>query len=208
MALLYKSSPLVGWLRQGELLSDVWEHRPLHPTTEVALNKTVPLRNVRHALVIMLSPACDLEWDFKARFPEDSSAQSSTSPVMSGAADLQAHSMDESHGALMPHTILCDVYTRDEVLPLVNNAGVLKRVEKHQDERYQYFPSAFVGEERDHEVPGLYIDFKKTFALPTASIYRGIATSAVDRIGIVPAIYIHDLVHRFYSFLSRVALPE
>jgi hypothetical protein len=30
----------------------------------------------------------------------------------------------------------------------------------------------------------------------------------VQRVAIMPPIYMHDLMHRFYGFLSRVGLPD
>jgi hypothetical protein len=83
-----------------------------------------------------------------------------------------------------------------------------RRIKQNQDERYHHFPEAPIGE-RDGGAgfPNLYLDFKKTLALPTLQLYEGIRDGGVTRRAVVPPIFLHDLVHRFFGYLSRVALP-
>ena len=57
-------------------------------------------------------------------------------------------------------------------------------------------------------LPDLFLDFKKALALPTALLYQVAQEGTVERVAIVPPIYLHDLIHRFYNFLSRVAVPD
>ena len=52
-----------------------------------------------------------------------------------------------------------------------------------------------------------YLDFKKVTALPTNALYEGVLSGKTERVALIPEYYIHDLIHRFYGFLSRVALP-
>ena len=44
--------------------------------------------------------------------------------------------------------------------------------------------------------------------MPTDRLYDGILAGNVERVALLPDYYIHHLIHRFYSFLSRVALPD
>lgn len=52
----------------------------------------------------------------------------------------------------------------------------------------------------------MIIDFKKYLALPTEAIYDGISRRTVTRTALIGQGYVHDLMHRFYSFLSRVGV--
>jgi hypothetical protein len=57
-------------------------------------------------------------------------------------------------------------------------------------------------------MPELYIDFKRVFGVFTAELYDGITNGGVIRKAVVPSIYLHDLMHRFFGFLSRVGVPD
>lgn len=57
-------------------------------------------------------------------------------------------------------------------------------------------------------LPELVLDFKKPLTLSTAMVYEGLRLRKVRRFGVVPPVYLHDLIQRFYGFLSRVALPD
>jgi hypothetical protein len=57
------------------------------------------------------------------------------------------------------------------------------------------------------EVPEIYLDFKKALALPTRQVYEGLRVKGIPRLAVVPPIFLHDALHRFYGYLSRVAVP-
>ena len=54
----------------------------------------------------------------------------------------------------------------------------------------------------------LFLDFKKSMTLPASNLYEGIRNGELRRGAVIPPIYVHDLVQRFYSFMSRVGLPD
>ncbi len=81
--------------------------------------------------------------------------------------------------------------------------GSQSRIEKNQEERYHALP---IGTDAPLN-QALFIDFKKVFGLRTSSLYAAIGIDGVRRIAMLPPVYLHDLVHRFFSFQSRVALP-
>jgi len=143
---------------------------------------------------------CDLLWDFQARFPTDE-AQEVYEPE---AEDIDAHKNCVSR------TTLCDVFRHEELRDRVPGADVWRRIKQNQDERYHHFEPANIscpqGDERD-PLPDLYLDFKKTLALPTRQLYQGLRSGDVSRTAVVPPIFWHDLAHRFFGYLSRVALP-
>ena len=88
------------------------------------------------------------------------------------------------------------------------NSDLWRRIERNQDERYHHFTEAPIENSSDDGLPDLYIDFKKALAIPTKSLYEGLRVEGVKRIALIPEVYIHHLMHRYYGFLSRVALPD
>lgn len=144
-----------------------------------------------------MSPDCDLEWDFKARFPDQQSQEQLSSP--SDISDLPVS---------VSHVFLAKIYRREKIRSLIKGSDIWKRIENNQDERYHRFKESPVGEPLTTVLPDLYIDFKKALAIPTKSLYEGLRVGGVRRIALIPDKYIHDLMHRYYGFLSRVALPE
>jgi hypothetical protein len=51
------------------------------------------------------------------------------------------------------------------------------------------------------------MDFRKHFTVPTGFLYDRIAAGEVLRRAVIPPIHSHNLLHRFYGYQSRVALP-
>jgi len=194
----YDASPAAGTLRQGELLGEVWEHRPEHPPGSLPQDASIQFKSVYHPFVMVMNPDCDLEWDFKARFSDELSQRT------------YQHTGEISQpNALISHVILCDVYELSKIRNLVPpGKDIWKRIEQNQDERYHHLKPAQVEDMPVSQLPDLYLDFKKVFGIATETLYEGLRIGTIRRIALVPPIYIHDLIHRFYGFLSRVALPE
>ena len=84
----YEASPAVGPVKQGEILGPIWEHRPGIPPTEHPADLEVSITSFLHALVIVMTPDCDLVWDFNERFPDDDSKNALTPQ----AADADSNS--------------------------------------------------------------------------------------------------------------------
>ena len=189
--------PLTGALRQGEILGEIWEHIPQYPPIGSQQGQSFPFDSVRHEMVVVMSPGCDLEWDFKARFPDQPSQEQLLSPP-----DLQ------ENASLIPHVFLANVYIKPEIRSRITGSDIWKRIEGNQDERYHHFKEAPVGEPPVRQLPDLYIDFKKSIAIPTNRLYEGVRVGGVTRIATIPDNYLHDLIHRYFGFLSRIALPD
>jgi hypothetical protein len=64
-----------------------------------------------------------------------------------------------------------------------------------------------VGVTASDVIEALYLDFRKQFTVATGFLYDRIAAGVVTRRAIVPPIHSHDLMHRFYGYQSRIALP-
>jgi hypothetical protein len=140
--------------------------------------------------MIVLSQVCDLLHDWEKR-------------------QGQSEQPSELSPAVMPHLLLCDLYDKDALKSIHNELtkSLFDRIEKNQIERFHYLAGASVGDS-DSELPGLYLDFKKVYGFPTSNLYAGIAASGIGRVAVVPPIYLHHLVHRFFAFQSRVGIPE
>lgn len=190
MPLSYEASPTDGPLRQCELLGDVWEHRPLRPASEDE-GGDFPTRSIHHGMAAVMTPDCDLEWDYPERFPETAGDEP----------------LDESNRSIVPWTILCDAFPRGEIRPLFTGQDDLfAAIRRNQNIRYHRL--VLVQVDGGEDIPELFLDFKKTVAIPTAALYEGIEAGGIRRIGVVAPIYSHEVVHRFYNYQSRVALPD
>jgi hypothetical protein len=118
------------------------------------------------------------------------------------------HEENGGDPGLIPHVLVCKAYEEKDIRVQINGTMMWKRVQQNQDERYHHFMSAPIGEPPSGQLPDLYLDFKKTLGLPMQGLYGGIRDGQITRVAVVPAIHVHDLVHRFYGFQSRVGLPE
>lgn len=179
-----------GPLRQGEILADVHEHRVEAPAASLSGNdapkrKSHTFTSVKHPLTVVLSPACDLDQHYG--FHEEGS--------------------DKAAFALS-HVILLDLYSQSDLRTnpaIVSN--IFDRIKKNQDERYHCLPAAEIGSS-GQSLPQLFVDFKRAFSLPIDSLYTALESGLVRRRAIVPPVYVHDLIQRFYSFLARIGVPD
>lgn len=189
MPLVYLLSPTSGALVQGELLANVWEHW-VPVTTELADDETPRVRSRGHPLVIVLTNTCDLQQDFTCR---------------SQASDPRV--IDEDRRSITC-VQLCDLYDLSAARVLVPGSDIFKRVRSNQDERYHRLVSDPDAPGTPAELSDLTMDFRKMFTVPTGALYQGLASGNVRRLGVVPPIYVHDLIHRFFGYLGRVSLPD
>jgi hypothetical protein len=170
-------------LRQGEILAGIWEQRQtsLTPTVDDEYSESL---GIEHPWVITLSQDCDLAQDYRFR---------------------NENKLD--HPSILPHIILCDLNEESEIRGRAEGSDLWRRIQQNQDERYHHLSAADVALST-RSLPNLYLDFKKPFTFPLAVLYDAINAPSVERVALLPAPYIHHLVHRFHAFLSRVALPD
>lgn len=138
--------------------------------------------------MIVVTQDCDLLWDWEAR---------------------QRGAFESSDTILIPHVFLCDLWEESQLRSGPPNIGsdLWRRIRGNQNERYHRLAQAPIGES-GLNLPELYIDFKKTLGLPTDNLYAGLANLQIERVAVLPPIHLHDFIHRFYAFQSRVAVPE
>lgn len=204
-------SPLI----QGEILSNLNELRAEHPASKPSAART-PFRPVPHRRAVVLTNICDLAQDHKAR-KEDAALETVSEEVEPSEPEPEdietAQEKQEPPENLqyIPYVFFCELMDAEQMLrrPDVQNVKVLRRLSKNNDMRLHYLPAAPVGPDAAGvQLPDLYVDFRKTFALPTETVYAAIVSEAVTRDAIIPVIYIHDLVQRQHAYLSRVGLPD
>ena len=150
---------------------------------------------MQHPWLVVMTNVCDLMWDFDQRqgVPDEERAQ---------------EDWEHSYQRIIPHILTCSAYEESEIKGLHDlNTKRLKRVRKNQEERLHYLLATASNADL-LSVPALYLDFKKAFSLPTESIYDGLAGGSIQRVAVVRGEYLYDLMHRFYSFLGRVGVPE
>lgn len=180
------------------MLGNLWEHRALFPPVKLPSGRAAELGSVHHELMVLMSPDCDLLWDFELRFP-DTEAQQVYQPV----AGI------ENAGKFLPHVLLCDAFDGDQLRNAQGmNSGTWRDVKRNKDERYHLFAEAKVGDARASPLPSLCLDFKRVMTFPTPALYEGIRLHGIRRLAVVPPVHLHALMHRFYAFQSRVAVPD
>jgi hypothetical protein len=101
-------------------LGSLWEHRPLLPPTEAEENVQIRVKSLRHELMVVMSPDCDLIWDFRARFSDEPARE---------AFEPEADHV-EMKAAAMPHVLLCEAYDAVEVKARVSESRLWKNINK------------------------------------------------------------------------------
>ena len=190
---LYSTSPESGPLRQGEILSGVSEltYDLDELTQNISSGSSVKVRVKQHPLTIVLSPDCDLEWDYNAR---------------RGDANPDTK--------LISHVLMCDLEDESALRP-VRGSSPLNRIVKsdhrnivrgNRDERYHYLPASRTNS--GSSLQEFYIDFKRLFAVQTDYLIKGTDEGQIERLGVLKPPWIQHLSHRFTFFLGRVGLPD
>ena len=186
MESLYSTSPELGPLRQGEILRGVSEltFDLAELPEDISSGSSVKVRVKQHPLTIVLSPDCDLEWDYRAR-TEDANPDTK----------------------IISHVLLCDL--EDEGAwraSRVRSSRDFRRVTENRDERYHYLPNNQTTQ--GHPLKNLYIDFKRLFAVQTDYLINLTDAKQIERLGILKPPWVQHLSHRFTFFLGRVGLPD
>jgi hypothetical protein len=106
--------------------------------------------------------------------------------------------------------LLCDAHEvadMESVFPAKFGSKERDFVKKNQNERYHCLRagSAPSGE---NLVP-LLLDLRMPFAIPPAAIYEQLLDDhpSASRICLIPDVHSHDMIHQFFSYQARVALP-
>ena len=198
MALLFELPNAAGPLKQGEILRAIWEHRPVLPPFELEEDAEVGIDSTSHPFVVAMTPDCDLYQDFCARYPDRGNFPN---------PEVETKFREAPERYMLTHAIFCDALREDELIGGIAGGDIMRRVRQNQDERYHHLGPAPI-ENDDGPVLDVFLDFKKVFALPLDVLYGGIVDNGELRLAVVPAVYLHDLIHRFYGFQSRIALPD
>ena len=189
----YRSSEEAVALRQGEILSNI-----THSGVTVSPDNTNSLRfrKITHAHALIVTPDCDLEWDYQAR------------------------QNDASQLKLMPNVLLCILRTASEQAKRIKsdkttfkrfeNSSTWKRITQNKEERYHFLEKFdAVADLQNRGIPfSLCIDFKEFFTVPTEDLYESISSGETLRRCRLVSPYREHFNNRFAYFLSRIGLPE
>ena len=174
-------------LHQGEILCGIHELRfDISQLSQESFKTMTPLsERASHPWSIVLTPACDLEWDFRSR----------------------QHS-DQPDSKRVTHLLLCDLEDESSVRgdSRIKNRGERDKVESNRDERWYYLPPST--SENGQPFVEFYIDFKRLFSVPTEFVYAATSIGLIQRKGYLKGPWIQHLSHRFTYFLGRVGLPD
>ena len=187
----YEMSTVGEALRQGEILSGVLQIS-LYP--ESLGSTSFKFHRAEHHFAIVVTPDCDLDWDFKAQ------------------------KGNESLGKLIPNILLCTVMFASDLAKRINNdrppsktflgKTAWTRTRQNKEERYHYLEKIDSSLDLQGEgIRALGIDFKDFFTLPTDLLYSSIDDGSTLRRCRLLRPYNDHLNSRFAYFQSRVALP-
>lgn len=182
-----------GPIRQAELLTSIAEFQAV-PDTD-GDPTAVATRKVEHPLTIVLSQDCDLEQDFHVRHPAEQPAPD--------------REVVEASPTALTHILLCDAHEESELkkrLPDGLGSKDFRRIAGNQNERYHRIDGAEI-RDTGVSIEPLFLDFRRHFSIPCPAIYEQFSSGTAGRTARLPAYYLHDLNHRFYSYLARVAIP-
>ncbi len=179
-------------LRQGEILSRVVQISLLPESIDTASPK---VKRVTHDYAIVVTPDCDLDWDFKAQQGK------------------------ESLGKLIPNILLCTVIFASDLAKRINSDRTpskrfetrtpWKRTRQNKEERFHYLERIdSILDLQGEGIRSLGIDFKEFFTLPTDFLYSSIAAGLTQRRSVLLQPYNDHLNSRFAYFQSRIGLPE
>ena len=183
MSFLYLKPEAEGSLRQGEILKGICEHRAI--STALDTKADITFRTIRHELSVVISPDCDLYWDWAERQEEKSPAK------------------------LVSSIILLDLVEKANIRDRIKNAKEWNAVKSKKLSRFHFLPSAAIKDEPSHApLPELLADFKGSFSVSPEALYSAAHQENTIRLCRIPDVYLHDLLQRCFSFLARVSLPD
>ena len=169
-------------LRQGEIIRNFVEQSVV--VSDECSAGEVAVESIQHPYVVVVTPDCDLEWDYKSR---------------TGTAEL--------HKQLL-YVRFCALFPRDEIRQQRGLVSDLFRdATRNQHPRYHHFPEA-TPEGLTEVVPELFADFKYVFSMPRDYVYASLQTTATSRLCLLVCPYLQDFIQRLSSFLGRVGIAE
>lgn len=189
----YESSEKAGALRQGEILSKVEQFTA---TTSSENVNAQTLKRITHAYALIVTPDCDLEWDYQAR--------------QNNATQFK----------IVPNVLLCILLTASELAKRINSdktaskrfedSTIWKRITQNNEERFHFLEK--IDAAADLQAKGtplsLCVDFKDFFTVPTEDLYEKINEGRSLRRCRLISPYREHFNNRFTYFQSRIALPE
>ncbi len=181
-----------GALRQGEILSNVVQ---ISLPPDFFDTTSMKVKRVTHRYAIVVTPDCDLEWDFKAQ---------------QGNASL---------GKIIPNILLCTIMFSSDLAKRINEDRTpgakfetrtpWKRTTQNKEERYHFLEMIDLSLDLQGKgIRSLGIDFKEFFTMPTDFLYSSIDDGLTLRRCILVRPYSDHLNSRFAYFQSRIGLPE
>jgi hypothetical protein len=182
--------PTTDSLYQGEVLGGVVIHRVVAPA--VALQEAPEILQEVFPAVIILHPDCDLAQDFAVRAGLD-----------------VGQTIDEADPKILPQVLLVALFELETLRPRFQGKDLWRRAIQNQDERYHHLAAATIGAgEGAARLPEYLIDFRRTHAVPPAALYGAIVAGTAQRLARLPLPYLHDLAHRYFSYLGRPGIPD
>ena len=195
MPLQYDFPPTQPPFRQGEIVHNLLEISPTYSEDITELcdeSKSPKVVRVTHPMAVIVTQDCDLRWDWMFR----------NSPEK-----VRKNEKDENK--LLTHIHFCDLFEKGEIRGTRGFSSPLwERVQATQDERYHRFKEGVIGDAGGEMLSEVYVDFKRVFSLPSEYAYWLVTSGFSTSKAVIAEPYLRDFIHRLFSYLSRVAVPE
>lgn len=151
----------------------------------------------------------------RARVAEvGASVESLTQPfalIMTQSCDLEREHDARTAGKPCPveDILVCPAHEAGDVRGTPGVADKWKRIQKNNEERYQFLQSIPVEcDASGHGVPELVLDFRRTFSIGTEELLRQFNSGVATRRAQLVSPYLEHVAIRFFSYHARVALPS
>ncbi len=187
-------------LRQGEVLKNFVELRPEYPKKPPSEDDNVPVVPITHPYLVLLTADCDLEQDFKGRYPDRWYFEDERE-AKKFAEKGKAYQID--------NTVWCKAYTLDDIRGVegMNSSTFGKIKSNSPDQRYQRLGPANLWSSANEKLD-LVLDFKKVISIPTEGIYNVLDNDSSHRMTVIRPLHLQNLVQRFYSYHSRIGIEN
>jgi len=191
---MFRKVDIHGAFRHSEIISNVVERRINLERLRIDGDLEVDIKIHPHAVI--LTPDCDLDWDFRERVLDDDFTYE--------------FGRDRYINKELPTILLCEVMEaahlkRDASM----NREIWKQVHRNRDQRYHFISN--IPEEYDYEgkgLPELGIDFKRYFTISSGELYWQVHSKDCKRRSWLGSTYLEHFSQRFAAYMSRVALPH
>lgn len=190
-------------LHQGEILVGLVRVRQAVASIGA---EQISVDEISHPFLIVVTQDCDLAQDADAR---QSVMKAANAPDLLNDPEFRK-AFDGAPRLKIENVLICEAMATDERKEIVPpGKDIWKRITQNKDERYQCLEAAPAEcDTKGQGIPSISCDFKRYLTIPADELYRRIELAQVERRTRLVTPYAEHLLQRFFSFQTRIPLPE